>query len=139
MSKGALQLGHSQTPFVEVLDGPLQGKSFPLIKPEISIGRSSENDIVLKHDAKCSRHHALLKSTPQGFVVESLNPQNPVTVNSAPVTQAVLLPGVTLQLGETSLLFVTPAPEPPRDLAVHQGGQVAIQQPNQTRRDTQEY
>lgn len=132
MSKGALQLGHAQSPHVEVLDGPLKGKSFPLIGAfgsEVTLGRSSENDIVLKHDSKCSRHHAILRSTPQGWMVESLNPQNPVQVNSAPVGQAVLLPGVTLQLGETSLLFVAPIPEPPKEIALHQAaGPAAIPQ-----------
>ena len=110
MGAGALQPSNNSQPHLRVATGPMEGQSFALIGKKLTIGRSSENDLVLKHDTKCSRHHAVIRLTPQGYSVESLSPKNPVSVNGQPVTTALLLPGVTLSMGETHITFVAPAP-----------------------------
>jgi pSer/pThr/pTyr-binding forkhead associated (FHA) protein len=111
MGAGALQPSNNQQPHLRVVSGPMEGQSFALIGKKLTIGRSSENDIVLKHDSKCSRQQAVIRVTPQGYMVESLSPKNPVSVNGQPVATAMLLPGVTLSFGETHISFVAPPPQ----------------------------
>ncbi|MEO0336592.1 MAG: FHA domain-containing protein, partial [Pseudomonadota bacterium] len=120
MGAGALQPSNNPQPHLRVVSGPMEGQSFALIGKKLTIGRSSDNDIVLKHDSKCSRHHAIIRITQQGVAVESLSTKNPVAVNGQPVTTAMLLPGVTLSFGDTHISFVAPAPPPVTDLAVRE-------------------
>ncbi len=86
--------------------GPNPGKSFPLTKDELSIGRDISNDIVI-NDAEVSRHHARLYRQAGGFVLEDTGSTNGTFVNGQRLMGPHLLrPGEMILLGENiSLIF----------------------------------
>lgn len=86
--------------------GPNPGKSFPLTKEELSIGRDISNDIVI-NDAEVSRHHSRLYMQAGGFVLEDTGSTNGTFVNGQRLMGPHLLrPGEMILLGENiSLIF----------------------------------
>jgi hypothetical protein len=86
--------------------GPNPGKSFPLTKDELSLGRDISNDIVI-NDAEISRHHAQLYMQAGGFVLEDNGSTNGTFVNGQRLMGPHLLrPGEMVLLGENiSLIF----------------------------------
>ncbi len=86
--------------------GPTPGKTYPLSKSEIYIGRDINNDITIS-DAEISRKHVRLILQGGGYIVEDLGSTNGSFVNGnrlmGPFT---LRPGDILMLGENvSLLY----------------------------------
>jgi len=70
-----------------------------------TIGRSRDCDVVLD-DAGISRHHAELRSGPQGWTVQDLGSTNGVRVNGAEIRGACpLRPGDRVELGTTEIVF----------------------------------
>jgi EmrB/QacA subfamily drug resistance transporter len=82
------------------------GRGQYLIRKSLSIGRLPGNDIVLAHDTKVSRRHALL-STYQGKVfVRDLNSLNGTKVNGELVAEDHLLQdGDIVTIGDTSFTY----------------------------------
>jgi hypothetical protein len=78
--------------------GPTPGKKFLLNKSEITIGRESNNDIII-NEAEVSRKHARLLLQPGGYMVEDLGSTNGTYVNE----QRLIGPH-SLQAGETIVL-----------------------------------
>ncbi len=72
----------------------------------VVLGREPTCDLVL-HDVKCSRHHAVLETGPDGLVVRDTGSANGIFVNGQRVERAGLKPGDVLQLGDT-LIKVLP-------------------------------
>jgi len=96
---------------IKFLSGPLAGKTVQINKPVMTIGRSPNNDIVVRDDPRVSRQHARLVWNDGSWSIEK-HPQavSTVTVNSQSVQQAVLSDGMTIGLGEdTSFVFLTQA------------------------------
>ncbi|HEY3311696.1 MAG TPA: FHA domain-containing protein [Anaerolineales bacterium] len=86
--------------------GPTPGKVFPLDVDFITIGRESENTIVI-NDAEVSRKHTQLILQGGKFIVSDLGSTNGTFVNGQRLTsQHVLQPGEVISLGEQiNLLF----------------------------------
>jgi len=82
------------------LSGPMAGKTIPLQKPVIAIGRDASNDIVLL-DPKVSRHHVLLKWLNNTWVIENIS-QNTLSINQQRVQQGTLQHNNLVTLGEGS-------------------------------------
>ncbi len=102
---------------IKFLSGPLAGKTVQINKPIMTIGRSPNNDIVVRDDPRVSRQHARLVWNDRSWSIEK-HPQaaSAVTVNSQSVQQAALSDGMTIGLGEdTSFVFLiqteTPVPQ----------------------------
>src|SRR6266851_3832774 len=102
---------------INFLSGPLAGKTVQINKPIMTIGRSPNNDIVVRDDPRVSRQHARLVWNNGSWSIEK-HPQaaSAVTVNSQSVQQAALSDGMTIGLGEdTSFVFLiqteTPVPQ----------------------------
>lgn len=72
----------------------LEGDSF-------TIGRATDNDIVLP-DPRVSSHHLVLKRSQSGnFIINDLGATNPTKVNGRAATLAELSDGDTILLGDT--------------------------------------
>jgi pSer/pThr/pTyr-binding forkhead associated (FHA) protein len=86
--------------------GPTPGKIFPMEGDVITIGRESENGIVI-NDAEVSRKHTQFVFQGGKFVVTDLGSTNGTFVNGQRLTgQHVLQPGEVISLGEQiNLLF----------------------------------
>ncbi len=88
---------------ITFLTGSQVGKTFPITKPVLTIGREPTNDIVLA-DASISRHHAQISYTNGAWSITKLAPQNTLSVNSRAVQQGQINDKDTISLG-TSITF----------------------------------
>ena len=77
---------------------------FTLVRNEASIGRSSENDIVL-NDFSVSRRHAFLRREGDGWVIYDNKSTNGVKVNERAVPSAPITDGMQLSIGTFLLSF----------------------------------
>jgi len=84
------------------IQGQNPGTEWPLDKEEIKLGRKQdENDIPLK-GLKASRRMAVIRKTQEGWMITSLNPQNPIIINDISFPQQALLEaGDQIVLGES--------------------------------------
>jgi predicted component of type VI protein secretion system len=78
---------------------------------EISLGRSSENDIAIDH-AEISRKHVQFVRTDKSYVVQNLNTSNGTLVNETPVTTRPLESGDVIRVAELELCFYQSAKDP---------------------------
>ena len=88
--------------------GPNRGVEYELGAGEFTIGRSTNNDIVLPLP-EVSRRHARIWKARDGYYIEDLGSTNGTFVNDARVHEPVLLvEGAILQIGDSfRLLFTT--------------------------------
>ncbi len=107
-------------------NGPLAGQSFLLDRPVISIGRSSECDIII-NDISISRCHAQVLRQANGNFVQDLASRNGSTVNGEPLlAPRLLVSGDVVCFGSIELeytpvqtarttpipMIITPQPSP---------------------------
>ena len=84
--------------------GSRTGQSFPLAQPVIDIGRSAENEIVLR-DQGVSRHHARIHRESQRWILSDLGSTNGTYVNGHRLTKAdVLRTGDRVTIGNAVLI-----------------------------------
>jgi len=72
------------------------------IRPGLSLGRASDNDVVLR-DFSVSRHHARIEGDDESPRITDLGSTNGVKVNGEFVTSAVIRPGDVLAIGSFEL------------------------------------
>jgi hypothetical protein len=77
---------------------------FDLGGPVISIGRASDNDVIVD-DGMVSRHHCQLKLQHGAYSFIDLGSRNGSFVNRQPVSQVALGPGDRILIGETEIEF----------------------------------
>jgi ABC-type multidrug transport system ATPase subunit/pSer/pThr/pTyr-binding forkhead associated (FHA) protein/ABC-type multidrug transport system permease subunit len=95
---------------ITFLTGPLAGKTFPITRSTVLIGRDTANDLVIKGDLKVSRHHARLIWQDGSWRIEKLSQTTLLTVNQQSVQQAIVQDGAVIGLGEdTSFRLVLQA------------------------------
>lgn len=81
--------------------GPTPGAVFELREDEITIGRGSKNDIIIR-DNEVSREHARLVRHGDSYELVDLNSSNGTFINGQRVvTRWMLRPGMILELGDT--------------------------------------
>jgi pSer/pThr/pTyr-binding forkhead associated (FHA) protein len=88
--------------------GPMAGTRFILDRPVITVGRQSDNDIVLD-DVTVSRRHAGFHRGDGGFCVRDVGSLNGTYVNRQPVHEATLASGDQVQIGKFGLLYLAGA------------------------------
>lgn len=86
--------------------GPTPGKSHPLTKNEIYLGRDITNDIVIS-DPEVSRKHARLTYQSGGYLLEDLGSTNGTFIDGQRITGPHLMnPGEVIMLGDNvSLVY----------------------------------
>jgi pSer/pThr/pTyr-binding forkhead associated (FHA) protein len=87
-----------------VIKGPSIGEKFFLNKPELSIGRSSDSDILLD-DITVSRHHAIIEIIDGDYVIKDLGSLNGTYLNGKIVNESKLSSGDRIQIGKYIFLF----------------------------------
>ncbi|MEE8443311.1 MAG: FHA domain-containing protein [Dehalococcoidia bacterium] len=85
--------------------GPRTGQSIPLNPGVTSIGRSSDNDVVVD-DAAVSREHATIVFQNGEYVVEDAGSSSGTLVEGSTQARTVLVSGSAVQVGETELVFM---------------------------------
>jgi pSer/pThr/pTyr-binding forkhead associated (FHA) protein len=87
------------------LKGPSIGEKFLIKRDVLTIGRSSDSDILLD-DITVSRQHALIEKIPDGFLIKDLESLNGTYLNGEIINEAVLLKkGDKIQIGKYIFLF----------------------------------
>ncbi len=95
---------------ITFLTGPLAGKTVYITQAVTTIGRESDNTLVVKGDLKVSRHHARLQWKDGSWTIENLSQNNKLTVNQHDMRQASIQDGAVIGLGDdTTFRFVTQA------------------------------
>lgn len=87
-----------------ITDGQDIGREFTFDQPEVSIGRTSENDVVLV-DAGVSRRHAVIRSEGGRYFVQDQGSANGTQINGEPVVEEELQSGDLLGIGPVVLTF----------------------------------
>lgn len=109
MSTAAL-ITHQARYRLVLISGPEKGTTYQLLSPQISIGRSEENDIILK-DPRCSRKHAVLEITDEGVEVTDVSQKNAITFNKQKRDKALLTHGAVFTIGSTEIRLEMSAPQ----------------------------
>ncbi len=94
-----------------VVRGPEGTEEINLGNHRVTIGRSSENDLVLR-DPKASRHHAVLEVTAAGWKVTDLDSGNGIEVNGEDVHDRILGNGDAIRIGNTTITLRIVADSP---------------------------
>ena len=76
----------------------------PLEAASVTIGRKSDNDIVIE-STKASRFHARIERVSGGFVVEDLHSDNGTWIAGERISRHTLQDGETIRIGAARLLF----------------------------------
>jgi pSer/pThr/pTyr-binding forkhead associated (FHA) protein len=92
-----------------VVSSNFAGKEFDLTRPQMIIGRTDENDIVVNHRS-ISRNHAKVTRDPESgrYTISDLQSSNGVRVNGQDYGKVELRRGDTVDLGHVRLRFVEP-------------------------------
>ncbi len=93
---------------ITFLSGPLADTTFQITKLDITIGRAISNDIVVS-DEQVSRYHAHIYWENGTWRIESLAPQNALTVDHQLVQQAVIQDKSVITLGLDSTFVFHPS------------------------------
>jgi pSer/pThr/pTyr-binding forkhead associated (FHA) protein len=104
----AAGLGRTNTGLLVVLSSPAiePGTERELDSAAVTLGRSSENDLVLDTDEFASVRHARIEPRRDGVWVEDLDSTNGTFVNGIKLTRPQkLTPGDVIRVGETDLRY----------------------------------
>ncbi len=85
--------------------GRLEGRTLTLAKTINTLGRAERVDIRIPGDPDVVDHHADIRQTAQGFIIEAKG--GTVLVDQQPVSQHTLQAGQKIQLGQSVLIFFT--------------------------------
>ncbi len=73
-------------------------RAVPFTGNEVTIGRGSDNSIVI-NDPRSSRHHCRVLRTPQGLLLEDRESRNGTLLDGTPVKKILIKPGARFSIG----------------------------------------
>jgi len=86
------------------MSAEVKGKTFPIDRDEITIGRAKDNVVVVESATVSGHHCAIIRDGP-GFTLKDLESTNGTRLNSKDVTEAKLRPKDIVQIGSVEFLF----------------------------------
>lgn len=92
-------------PVLEVLTGDLEGRSYPIDDQTFSIGRQSDNDIVLPKKYISRRHAEILRRRNQ-YVVRGLSDKNPIFHDNREKPELILQDGEVFEICDVRFRFL---------------------------------
>jgi hypothetical protein len=90
--------------YLHVISGPSKGQSLLLDRPVLTIGRATDNALVLTGDG-VSQHHAELRQVGARYMVKDLGSKNGTFVNDQRMPEKVLAAGDIVAVGATKMFF----------------------------------
>jgi Nif-specific regulatory protein len=103
---------------LKALSGPLQGRQFPLLERDCSIGRGKTNTLSLVNDAGVSRLHCVITAEDERFTIRDLDSHNRTYVNAQEVHERHLSHGDEIQIGHSLFVFLVDGQPAPRRVLV---------------------
>ena len=100
-------------PYLDITS-PEGTKQVPLGKEPITIGRQSDNVVVLV-ETLASRHHCVIEKVPEGYRLRDLNSSNGTRLNGQMVKIALLVPGDIITVGRTQVRLAAAGSDPAAD------------------------
>jgi len=100
-------LQKGEMPRLVGLTGNVRGKEFFLMRTEVKIGRSEENDIAIDHQSM-SRQHARFMLEDASWKVVDNKSANGVHINGEQYAMGAVRPGDTVELGHLKFRFCAP-------------------------------
>jgi hypothetical protein len=91
-------------PILEVLTGDLEGRSYPIEDQIFSIGRQSDNDIVLPKKY-ISRRHAEILCRKDRYVIRGLSDKNPIFHDNKEKPELILTDGEVFEICDVRFRF----------------------------------
>jgi pSer/pThr/pTyr-binding forkhead associated (FHA) protein len=92
-----------------VISSNFAGKELELTRPQMIIGRTTENDLVIDHRSISRNHAKVTRDTETGrYTISDLQSSNGVRVNGQDYGKVELRRGDTVDLGHVRLRFVEP-------------------------------
>lgn len=102
VKKGSYEESLSRPQAYLIIEGE---ETFDLDQPLIRMGRSLDNELVLK-DPRVSRHHAQLRQRYGRYILQDLQSTGGTTVNGFAIRETVLRPGDLISLAGVDLLYI---------------------------------
>ncbi|MHC4662329.1 MAG: FHA domain-containing protein [Planctomycetota bacterium] len=99
---------------INILDSKM--RSYSYASSEITIGRSSKNDLCLP-DGAVSRKHAVVRKKFGGFIIQDLGSSNGTFVNGQKVKEKPIGANDVIKMGNTILFFHTTKEEAKKKVA----------------------
>ena len=93
-------------PRLVIVEGSTLGRIIKLDRNPITLGRDPRNTLCLD-ESGVSRTHAVIKQQSQGVTVRDMGSKNGTFVNRDPVQECVLQDGDMIQIGNTTLKFLS--------------------------------
>jgi diguanylate cyclase (GGDEF)-like protein len=87
-------------PYLIIFIGLDGGKRHKIKRGKMTLGRSPKADITI-NDQRVSRIHCIIEWVGESIIIEDKGSTNGIYVDSQKVTHAPLLPGVSIQLGQS--------------------------------------
>jgi len=92
-----------------VISSNYAGKEFDLTRPQMIVGRTDENDLVINHRSISRNHAKITRDTETGrYTISDLQSSNGVRVNGQDYGKVELRRGDVIDLGHVRLRFVEP-------------------------------
>ncbi len=106
---------------LKIVQGDSLGSVFVFEKPVVSIGRGSDNDVVLAKDSKASRNHAEIRFENGELRIKNMSSTNFTLLNGARVEDELITGSSDIRIGGTTLKlkFDQPPAMPQAHQAVH--------------------
>jgi len=86
------------------MSGDVKGKTYPLDRDVLSIGRSKDNTLVLDNPT-VSGHHCSISRDGDRFVLKDLESTNGTRLNAKDVSESKLRPKDLIQVGSVEFMF----------------------------------
>ena len=92
--------------WVQVVQGPQEGRDYTLTKPRSALGLDERAEVGLFGDPTVARRHAEIVVEGHDYILVNHDPRNRTVVNGQPVvSRQNLVDGDAIELGQTSLRF----------------------------------
>lgn len=86
------------------MSAEVKGKTFPIDRDEITIGRAKDNVVIIESPT-VSGHHCAIVRDGLHFVLKDLESTNGTRLNSKEISEAKLRPKDIIQIGSVEFLF----------------------------------
>lgn len=102
-------------PRLRILDGPAAGRDFLVNQNRNTVGRGSDNSMVVSDDAMSRKHFEILQHADESHTIRDLMAANGTELNGTSIKEADLFHGDRIEAGTSTFQFLIPGNAPVKD------------------------